>query len=80
MVNWGKSVVQGHIHTECSVSWHCTKTARHFAMQVGCGVTDSNQYAMAYAKNFTKRSIIACGVVLNNGTLPITYPMDLGKK
>lgn len=77
VVNWGKSVVQGHIHTECSVSWHCTKTSRHFAMQVGCGVTDSNQYALAYAKNFTKRSIIACGVVLNNGELPITYPMHL---
>lgn len=77
MVNWGKSVVQGHIHTECSVSWHCTKTARHFAMQVGCGVTDSNQYALAYAKNFTKRSVISCGVVLNNGELPITLPMHL---
>jgi len=80
MVNWGKSVVQGHIHTECSVSWHCTKTARHFAMQVGCGVTNTNQYALAYAKNFTKRSIIACGVVLDNGTLPITYPMHLGEE
>jgi hypothetical protein len=49
-------------------------------MQVGCGVTNTNQYALAYAKNFTKRSIIACGVVLDNGTLPITYPMHLGEE
>ena len=77
MVNWNKSVVQGHIHTECSISWHCTKTSRSFAMQVGCGVTDSKVYAMAYAKNFTKRSVIACGVVLDNGKLPMTLPMEL---
>jgi hypothetical protein len=77
MVNWGKSVVQGHIHTECSITWHATKVSRHFSMQVGCGVTDSNVYALAYAKNFTKRSIIACGVVLDNGTLPMTLPMHL---
>jgi len=45
-------------------------------MQVGCGVDDKS-YAMAYAKNFTKKYIIACAVVLNNGNLPVIEPQNL---
>ena len=40
-----------------------------FAMQIGCGV-DDRSYAMAYGKHFDKMHI-NCGVVLENGTLPI---------
>jgi len=71
---WQTSIVQGHIHTEAFVDWYSVKDKRMFAMQVGCGVDDQS-YAMAYAKNFTKKYIISCGVVLNNGTLPIVVPM-----
>ena len=73
---WHTSIVQGHIHTEAYVDWYCNKEHKLFAMQVGCGV-DDRSYAMAYAKNFTKKYIISCGVVLNSGTLPIVLPMDL---
>ena len=73
---WHTSIVQGHIHTEAFVDWYCNKNYRLFAMQVGCGV-DDRSYAMAYAKNFTKKYIVSCGVVLNNGTLPIVIPMNL---
>ena len=45
-------------------------------MQVGCGV-DDRSYAMAYAKNFTKKYIVSCGVVLESGTLPLLIPMNL---
>lgn len=73
---WQCSVVQGHIHTEAYVDWYCNKDKKLFAMQVGCGV-DDRSYAMAYAKNFTKKYIISCGVVLNKGKLPIVIPMEL---
>jgi predicted phosphodiesterase len=76
MTNWNTSIVQGHIHTESFIAWHCTKLIRHFAMQVGCGV-DDRSYAMAYARHFTKKYIVSCGVVLDNGRLPIIEPMEL---
>ena len=43
-------------------------------MQVGCGV-DRESYAMAYAKFFPKTYKIACGVILDNGKLPIILPL-----
>jgi len=73
---WQTSIVQGHIHTEAFVDWYCNKDKKLFAMQVGCGV-DDRSFAMAYAKNFTKKYIVSCGVVLENGTLPIVIPMEL---
>ena len=76
MVNWGYSVVQGHLHTEASIIWKVDTNNRMFAMQVGCGVDDKS-YAMAYAKHFTKKYVISAAVVLDNGTLPIIQPMFL---
>ena len=76
MTNWNTSIVQGHIHTESFIAWRVTKLVRHFAMQVGCGV-DDRSYAMAYARHFTKKYIVSCGVVLDNGRLPIVEPMEL---
>tara|TARA_R110000744_G_scaffold177689_1_gene296626 strand:+ start:1043 stop:1759 length:717 start_codon:yes stop_codon:yes gene_type:complete len=73
---WQTSIVQGHIHTEAFVDWYCNKDKKLWAMQVGCGV-DDRSFAMAYAKNFTKKYIVSCGVVLENGTLPIVVPMEL---
>ncbi len=73
---WQCSIVQGHIHTEAFVDWYCNKDKKLFAMQVGCGV-DDRSYAMAYAKNFTKKYIVSCGVVLDKGTLPIVVPMNI---
>ena len=67
---------QGHIHTEAYVDWYCNKEYRLFACQVGAGV-DDRSYAMAYAKNFTRKYIISCAVILDNGKLPLVLPMDL---
>lgn len=72
----GQSVVIGHVHTEASIRWHVTKTARVFGMMTGCGV-DDRVYAMAYAKNFPAKYIVSCGVVLERGTVPINLPMPL---
>ena len=69
------SSVCGHTHTEAYTRWYVGKRYRVFAMQSGCGV-DSKSYAAAYAKNYKKQAI-GCGVVLNNGTLPINILMPL---
>ena len=64
----GQSSVQGHRHMESYV-WNNEST---FGMQVGCGV-DVETYAMAYAHENT--NVLSCGVVLNNGKLPVVIPM-----
>ena len=75
-LNRRKSIVQGHYHTEALIRWNVSDYDRIFAMQVGCGM-DDRSYAAAYAKYNIKKSIISCGVVLDNGKLPIVIPMDL---
>ncbi|MHA2254358.1 MAG: metallophosphoesterase [Candidatus Kariarchaeaceae archaeon] len=74
--NRGISIVQGHWHAKSNTRWHATDNQRIFAMQVGCGV-DEDAYAMAYAEDPMERWIISCGVVLENGQLPIVEPMRL---
>jgi len=68
-------VVQGHFHSKGYVEYLVGRHFKIFGMQVGCGVDDKS-YAMAYGKN-SPRSVLACGVVLNNGQLPILELMDL---
>lgn len=76
VLNRRKSIVQGHFHTEAFVRWHVSDYDRLFACQVGSGVDDKS-LAMAYAKFNTKKSIVSCAVVLDNGKLPIVIPMEL---
>jgi predicted phosphodiesterase len=71
-VNRNQSVVTGHIHTQASIRFQATQDSLIFGMQVGCGV-DEAAYAMAYGKNFPKRMIISCAVVLD-GHIPIIEP------
>lgn len=75
-VKAGQSVVMGHVHTEASTRWHVTKASKVFGMMISCGV-DDRVYAMAYAKNFPAKYIVACGVVLERGQVPINLPMPL---
>lgn len=70
-----RSVVQGHLHTEAYIHWNVGAKYKAFAMQVGCGINHKS-YAMAYAKA-GKKPAIGCGVVLENGKLPISILMDL---
>ena len=69
------SVVQGHYHSESYIEYSVGKFKKMFAMQIGCGVDDKS-YAMAYGRHFDKMHI-NCGVVLENGTLPILEYMKL---
>lgn len=75
-LNRRKSIVQGHFHTEAHIRWNVSDEDRLFAMQIGCGV-DDKAYAMEYAKFNTKKSIISCGLVLDNGNIPLIIPMEL---
>jgi hypothetical protein len=70
-----QSQVQGHLHTQLYTEFLVGANYIIFGMQVGCGV-DNKSYAMAYGRNF-KKPAIGCGVVLNEGKLPISIPMEL---
>ncbi len=69
------NTVQGHLHTLAGCQHFVGRKFRVFGMQIGCGI-DFTSYAMAYAK-YGKKPAIGCGVVLNNGTLPINLLMSL---
>ena len=69
------SVVQGHYHSESYIRNFVGEHFKIFAMQVGCGV-DRRSYGMAYGRHFDKPHI-NCGLVLENGTLPILEMMKL---
>lgn len=75
-LNKRRSICQGHFHTEAHIRWNVSDFDRQFAMSVGCGV-DDGVYSMAYARFNTKKSILSCGVVLENGELPILELMRL---
>lgn len=69
------SVVQGHYHSESYIEYSVGRKHKLYAMQVGCGV-NKDTYAMAYGKNFAKPHI-NCGVVLENGELPVLIYMNI---
>ena len=71
-----KPVVMGHIHTEVGIQYNVSAIDAIFGMQVGCGI-DDRQYAFHYAKDTVKKSIISCGVVLDQGRIPIIELMPL---
>lgn len=68
------SVVQGHWHSESSIIFTKGMNRKLFSMQIGCGI-DRSYYAFDYGKHF-KEPHLNCGVVLNNGTLPIIEWME----
>lgn len=70
------SIVQGHLHTEAFIQYAVSEKDAIFGMQVGCGI-DREAYAFEYAKPFPKKPVISCGIVLENGTLPIVKLMSL---
>jgi hypothetical protein len=71
-----RSQVMGHIHTSGGAKFSASDFDLIFGLQVGCGV-DEKAYAFQYAKTFSKKMVISCGVVLNKGTVPMVIPMSL---
>lgn len=70
------STAQGHIHTAAGVKFHASSKDILWGMQVGCGI-DRKAYAFNYGRDFKDKPILGCGVVLENGTVPMFIPMDL---
>lgn len=68
------SVVMGHIHTHSYVRFHNSMAGQIFAMQVGTGINE-DEYAFQYSKHTPEKSAINCGVILDNGKLPIIIPV-----
>ena len=64
-LNLGQSVVMGHLHTESSIIHHRVANEVIFGMIVGCGINEKS-YGMNYAKNFPKKSITSCGIILQD--------------
>lgn len=69
------NVCQSHFHTESYVNYKVGRGKMVFGMQVPCGV-DREHYAMIYAKEFPKQAI-GCGVLLEQGRLPLIEMMRL---
>jgi len=70
----GMSVVMGHLHSNAGIKWLCSPIKRWFGMDVGCGI-DDRKYAFAYGKHVKKRSVLACGVVINGHPYHEMFPM-----
>jgi predicted phosphodiesterase len=68
------SVVMGHTHSTGAVQYMSSFDGNIFGMNVGC-LIDDKQYAFNYASEMTRRPVIGCGVVLNNGKLPLFISM-----
>lgn len=70
------STAQGHIHTAAGVKFHASTTDILWGMQVGCGI-DRKSYAFRYGRDFKDKPILGCGVVAENGRIPLFVPMPL---
>lgn len=73
----GVSLVQGHYHSKLCLHWHGTQRNLKFAMNVGSLVNDRSM-AMAYGKNFAKRPLMGCGLIING--VPQLIPMFVNKR
>lgn len=73
-----QSTVIGHLHTVMNTRYLASYRDLIFGMTVGCGI-DHEKYAFAYGKQNTRKPVIACGVITDNGTLPINVPMNFNK-
>jgi predicted phosphodiesterase len=72
-----RCTVSGHNHSNAGISATATDEQLVWGMAVGCGVNQKHM-AFAYGKNFAKKPIIACGVVIDGE--PHIELMDLGSK
>lgn len=76
----GMSVVKGHAHSRFDVVYHGTESDLIFGLSGGCGV-DRKSLPMRYAakRKITAKPILGCSII-HNGTDPMLFPMDLGRK
>lgn len=68
--------VMGHVHAYGGVDFRCSNRDLIWGLGVGCGI-DRRSYAMAYGFEFPVKPFLACGLVLDNGQVPLCIPMNL---
>jgi hypothetical protein len=69
-----QSRIEGHRHSLAYVQWLVSKRDAIFGMQVGSGMDDKT-YAAAYGRPMAKKSVISCGVLLDEGRTPLVRLM-----
>lgn len=78
-LNWAvdnmQPTVTGHGHSNAGVDYKATNKQLVYGMGVGC-LIDRHSYSMEYGKNFGNKPILSCGVVLDDGKLPILETME----
>ena len=72
-----RCTVSGHNHSNAGISATATDQELVWGLAVGCGVNHEHM-AFAYGKNFAKKPIVSCGLVIE-GEPHIEY-MNLGSK
>lgn len=68
------STVIGHTHSTGAVQYSSSFEDTIFGMNAGCLIDDTT-YAFYYANEMANRPVLGCGVVLDDGKLPIFVPM-----
>lgn len=71
----GMSTAIGHLHSKAGVNHIKTNNLDVWGMNTG-SLIDEEAYAFKYSKHNRYKANIGCGVVLNDGKLPIFVPMD----
>jgi len=71
-----QSTVIGHVHHVGSVKYLVSEKDRIFGMGVGCGI-DRKTYAFEYGRDFSKKPVIGCGVVTDQGKYAQFFPMEI---
>jgi hypothetical protein len=70
-INWAidnrQSTVTGHTHAYAGVEYLSSAKDTIFGLGVGCGINEK-EYAFAYARDFSKRPVLGCGVVTSDKT------------
>lgn len=68
--------VIGHTHTFAGAQYHASRKDLVWGLNVGCGI-DRKAYSFAYAKEQANKPVLGCGVVLEDGRIPLFIPMPL---
>lgn len=71
------NTVTGHAHGNSGVSASASEHRLVWGLAVGCGI-DNKLMSFAYGKNFLRKPIISCGVVIDGA--PYVEFMNLGEK
>jgi predicted phosphodiesterase len=74
-----QSTVIGHLHSIAGIEWSANPRDCIFGMCVGSGV-DRKSLAFDYGKDYKRKPVISCGVVLEGGRYPLIVPMALGQR